>query len=1267
MQKQKMWRRALASVMASAMALTCAGTGLTAFAADGGTSFLDQLQASYGEPDQHNMTEVRWWLPEGGHTDQTIIEEINNLHAQGFTGIELCLLDEAGMDADVYGYGSEPWAHDVTVAIETAADLDMRVGITSGTHWRSANIPGLDPNSEAAGQEIGISIENVAAGQKNAGTLTLPPVRRGVDTNDVKKTFVGAYAYRVGSNGNGNQTVLDTTVGPIDLTDQVVQVDDQTWTLDWTAPDDGDYVLYAMWQQGTFQVQQPSQEDAYSINYYNEAGVEALKEYLSSYYFSDEELVEAIRSADIQFFMDSLEIETSQGQRSLYWSKDMRQDFIDKKGYDIVPYLPLFYGISSGTCFTGAGHADGVDGIRTGNVVLSAEDGQTVDSLSTWKILNDLYDVQTQLIKEELMDPLREWAKENYNMHLRSQMPYGTYMETSEMGMGMDYVETESLNMKDQTDTYRLWSGAAHILNTMYSSETACVTGANYSLTEQDYIKIANLQFAGGINRTIWHGHASSWGPENNTQWPGFEGMRIGLSTRLDNREPNSKDYIEMNSYFGRVQQLLREGVSRTDLGILHLNYGENTEWPTTYADWIGNHQGIYWTDMSLQNAGYTYDYFSPDYLNLMDYDAESGTLGDTVGYQAILLQQQRMPVDAAKRLLELAKQGLKVIIVDDAATITPYHNESDADLKAVMDEIKALDNVAVVATEADAYDALLAMDVRPRAELADTEQILTQVREDEEENLYLYAYNYCDDQHKFLQYKTTNPESHGTIANTDVSVDGLYIPYAIDPWTGEVQKVANYRYEDGRTILNLTLEYNDVALFAFEPAAEEELHAVASEADVINNDGDFTVRATETGSYTTTLSDGATYVTTVDVPAAAELTGWDLSVENWTAGDPEKRSETRRTTVYDAETGTFEEVDLTTEEVRYATNKDLINTHLDELATWDNIEEIGRDVSGIGYYTTTFTWDADRADGAYLDLGSFNQNAVVEVNGQRADVVDVVDAVIDISDLLKDGENTLKITVTSTLVNRLLSLGIVPEGTNTYDGVDKLTGFNGYRCTYQSNGLSSVTLIPYVEETLNEEALTPVISATAPKTAQVNEDFVVSVVVDSSISDVKLFNENGLALGRKNIEVTDNQDGTKTFNLTVSVGTVGNGRTFKVVTLGKEGYLIDSGVSVSLDITSVPSSLSAFDLPDEAVANRTFIVTAATDLSATKIEVYNENGMKMGIKSLTSKVVDGQKVWTGVMSIGTPGERSFSCYAVNKYGDRSEPLSDSLSVKAFA
>ena len=115
-------------------------------------------------------------------------------------------------------------------------------------------------------------------------------------------------------------------------------------------------------------------------------------------------------------------------------------------------------------------------------------------------------------------------------------------------------------------------------------------------------------------------------------------------------------------------------------------------------------------------------------------------------------------------------------------------------------------------------------------------------------------------------------------------------------------------------------------------------------------------------------------------------------------------------------------------------------------------------------------------------------------------------------------------------------------------------------------------------------------------------------------------------------------------------------------------GILTDSGVTVSINITSTPPVLNSFDLPDSAVANRTFIVKAATDLNATGITVYNEYGMKMGVKSLSYKVLDGQKVWTGVMSIGTKGDRTFTAYAVNKYGVKSEAsLTDSISVKAFA
>ena len=197
-------------------------------------------------------------------------------------------------------------------------------------------------------------------------------------------------------------------------------------------------------------------------------------------------------------------------------------------------------------------------------------------------------------------------------------------------------------------------------------------------------------------------------------------------------------------------------------------------------------------------------------------------------------------------------------------------------------------------------------------------------------------------------------------------------------------------------------------------------------------------------------------------------------------------------------------------------------------------------------------------------------------------------------------------------------------------------------------------------------DASAPVKSVDAPETAQVGTNFVVKVITADSVTDVRLYNEYDMVVGPKSVAVADNGDGTKTWALILSAGTVGS-RTFRAVTKGSESYYEDSGVTVSIEITSVAPVLSSFDLPETAVANRTFIVKATTDMAATKISVYNEFGAKMGLRSLSYKVVDGQKVWTGVMAIGTKGDRTFTATAVNKYGVQSEAVTDSISVRAYA
>lgn len=1039
------WKRILACAITPAILFSSSSVGITAFAEHISSetgSFMDMLEKNYKDPKQQFQTETRWWLAEGAHTDETIIEEIETMHEQGFTGFELCMLDERSLDSNIYAYGSEEWSHDVKLAIETASKYGMSVGLTSGTHWKAANIPGLDPNSEAAGQEVGYSVEKVPSGTSRDGQLALPKVRRGYTNDQVKRKLIGVYAYRVsdpGSEKASDPMELDKD-SMLDLTAMVTENE----TLDWTAPSDGDYVLYGLWQQGTFQVCEPAQEKAFAINYFDESGVNALKEYLASHLFADEELVEVIKKSDIQFFMDSLEIETSEGGRCMYWTQNMADEFQKRKGYDIRPYLPLMIGdVRSDVGAT--------DPKATGNYIFSDTDSQNGRDLA-WKIKNDFYDVCTNLLQEKMMIPLKNWAQENYNMELRAQISYGTWIETSEMSMGTDYSETETLQFKDQVDMYRLTSGGAHILDQLLSSETAAIFGMNYALSEQDYLKMSYAQYAAGVNRIIWHGHSSSWGPENSISWPGYEGMYADISGRLDVREPNSADYSEMNDHLGRIQQALREGISQVDLGILHLGYGEASTYGINYYDPLSEHKGIYWKDLTLQDAGYTYDYFSPAYLEKMTYDAQTDTLGDNVGYRAILLNQKAIPFEYAERLLELARQGLKVVIVDKAGTVSPYNDKKDRELAEVLSAMKKLDNVISVASEADAYEALQKMDVHPRAELVGSNaQILTQVRKDGD-NAFLFVYNYCNGERCGL--------NHGVNAKTDISMDGIFIPYYIDTWTGKVEKVADYRYENGRTIFTINLNYNDAALYAFESVDTEELHAVATTADkILNDNGTFVARTAKSGEYTTTLSDGSSYITKLDVPKATNLTGWKLKVEDWKPGDKIYREEKRETTIY--QNGERVPATVTTREAKIDTKKDIIETELFSLKTWDSIPDIGRDVSGIGYYSTEFEWDTSKADGAYLDLGKFPQSAAVSVNGKKADPVNVMNGVVDISGLLKNGSNTLDITMTTTLTNRLLEMGRLRERSGFH---------NDYTIKYFSNGLSAVTLIPFAEAALTEE-----------------------------------------------------------------------------------------------------------------------------------------------------------------------------------------------------
>ena len=223
----KLGRKILSLGLALAMSTSMMAGSFPASAAGNAKSdFASKLESAYTDPDIEYRTEVRWWMAEGAHTDETLEEEVQAMYDAGFRGVELCQLNVSGLDAETYGYGSEQWNHDFHLVLNKALDLGMTVGLTSGTNWNTANIPGMDPDSQAANQCVFQLNEELAAGSSRTGAM---PVNNNLRE---KATFIGAYAYKKASSGNETSAIEIDPNTIIDVTEKVVlNEDNRTGTL----------------------------------------------------------------------------------------------------------------------------------------------------------------------------------------------------------------------------------------------------------------------------------------------------------------------------------------------------------------------------------------------------------------------------------------------------------------------------------------------------------------------------------------------------------------------------------------------------------------------------------------------------------------------------------------------------------------------------------------------------------------------------------------------------------------------------------------------------------------------------------------------------------------------------------------------------------------------------------------------------------------------------------------------------------------------------
>ena len=1023
------------------------------------TAFAQYLESKYVDPDRIFSCDVRWWLGDAAHTDETLLEQIQALYDGGFRGVELCMQNDAGAPDDVYAYGSEMWAHKWNLMMHKLLDLGMSVYLTSGTNWSTSNVPGLDPDSQAAMQNLTLGTSLVNAGETLA-ILPAPPT----NARRTGARFVTAYAYKA---------VSDTVVVPgtrIDL--QVTQGAD-VWTqnVNWTAPGDGTYRVFAIWTQGTYQASGPAVLPSYATNYFDLRGVAALREFWEKHYLSDPALLKKIRRGDVQLFMDSLEINPGPSGIT-WWAEDMAAEFRKRKGYDIMPYVFLMYGLPQ------------VNAVYNAYIDRAKGTYDLADNANLReKIINDFLDVLTDLYVERMLVPLKKWLN-SVGIKTRAQISYGRSFEISEPILAVDYPEAENFNQYDQVDIFRLWTGGAKLTNKVLSSESGAQLPQYVS--RQLQVKDFYRAYAAGFQRMIWHVWAAdfAYGDYN---WPGYSRNFFHPGTR----HPGARDYDEYNAHLGRVQQLMQTGKARSDVGFIHNNWNQGMAFraenngsnpKVSQMNWQLAHMGVYYRSTELQDNGYTYDYFSPKFLfaDGVRFDPKTKTI-EPAGYKAIVLYQDWLDLDGAKRILEWARKGLKVVILGNAASRTPFNDGKDAELAKTIQVLKKLPTVRTAtvfdaiddyfsATPGGYHDNVMAklreLDVFPYVGYTKpNHQLLTQTREDKDGNRYVFVYNYCDGSYhdQSLRPEVRDAPNHGTNIKTDLVVEGEFVPYSIDAWTGNVTKLATFRWENGRTVVPIDLDYNNIALLAFEKVKkgqlQKELHIVSTNADSAYAVPEgVVVRAITSGKVTTKLSNGKQYQNTVTVPAAYDITDWNLTVESWRPNSTE-RDLVRTETING----------VTTVNRLTSTVKTSINVNLEKLTTWNNIPAIGRTVSGTGRYEASFTWDASKASGAYLDFGDqLTESMKVWINGQKVggrvstnptkvkknvggvgkptiddgtgkqvplvgkDLytggINLIKPVIDISPYLKHGVNRIVIEYSSTLQNLQLSRGVISE-----------------------------------------------------------------------------------------------------------------------------------------------------------------------------------------------------------------------------------------------
>lgn len=925
---------------------------------------------------------VRWWWPGGDVTNEEIARELRMIKDNGFGGVEIQSFKDglnpaptADVARRVDSFLTPEWFNHVKFAIEEGGRLGLDVDLTFGSGWPFGGpyIPLHLASQKLLVHEVMLTGPTAFLGQfpgaplgTNEKLVAVVAARGSLPTRGKKKL-------QEFSDSPPIDTILAS--GTVDVGSAVVltQQVGADGNLKWEVPA-GQWVLFSFIQAPTLQTVEGGAGigtqwvldhlKRQALDQHIEAVGEAGKKY-----FGDD-FGTSLRA----IFCDSLEVTAG----SMYWTDDFLAEFQKRRGYDLVPYLPLVQQ---------PGRSDPGEEYPSLPFFDDPEIGE--------RVRHDYWQTVSDLMIENFYQPLIDWAHRNH-LKVRIQA-HGAPADLLKIYGHADFPETEVLYADGRYDFLKLASSGGHLFGrNMISSESFVWRDHPYETTPELMKTTADELFTAGINRIVYHGFPYEYMDRPDPGWFPFSSqyeLVYTFSSLLNFHNPFWPYFKLLNEYLSRVQTLSQSGHNVAPVALYtHRLY---------YPGWMQVDED-YPLEYSLMAHGYNFDFINEDTLlhNATVENHQLHTPGSV--YPSLVLRDEtRISLQLAEKLQEFTQAGLPIVFAEqmpaEEISFKDYAPNGKR-IRQIMQEILGAQKSTSSQSESSPHrNARFVEDATTVPRVLETELHVSPNLHfaSPEPSIFFQQFDVGSARFFFFRNSLSSPQDFRvTLAAAK------RIPQIWNPWTGEVAEAPVYRSENGNVILDIHLDPYGSQMIALTGSGEEKYgdkHVVRSTFPKVDRTSDGLVGvATEPGSYRTEFNDGKDKTSVIpekDIPLPLTLgPNWDL---NLVGNDKDGKQWSEQ-------------------------------IHAAPLRDWSLSQNL-RYFSGKGHYTLDIQIDQSYLRPGLaleLDLGEVHDVAEVWINNTKVASLIMRPYRVDVSRYLKAGSNHLEIVVTNTLRNRLVGDG---------------------------------------------------------------------------------------------------------------------------------------------------------------------------------------------------------------------------------------------------